>query len=130
MPSGACSAASCSTTRRSTTSAKSFGQETSTGRRIARSSRRCSRFGRKARSIRDNIKSAFKRIEERFGHQADVTGVASGIWALDLLTAGFQPGDLVVIAGRPGMGKSAFAGDILRSVGRGGKGKDGALLES
>ena len=45
-----------------------------------------------------------------------VTGVPSGYKKLDELTAGFQPSDLVVLAGRPSMGKTAFALSMARNI--------------
>ena len=50
-----------------------------------------------------------------------VTGVASGFKKLDELTSGFQPSDLVILAARPSMGKTAFALDIARNVGKAGQ---------
>jgi len=45
-----------------------------------------------------------------------VTGVGTGFEALDEMTSGFQPGDLVVVAGRPSMGKTAFSLDLARNA--------------
>ena len=46
----------------------------------------------------------------------DVTGVRTGYFDLDRMTSGFQPGDLVVLAARPSMGKTAFALNIAEHV--------------
>jgi replicative DNA helicase len=46
----------------------------------------------------------------------DVTGVRTGFFDLDRMTAGFQPGDLIVLAARPSMGKTAFAINIGENV--------------
>jgi replicative DNA helicase len=46
----------------------------------------------------------------------DVTGVRTGFYDLDRLTAGLQPGDLIVLAARPSMGKTAFALNIAENV--------------
>ena len=62
--------------------------------------------------IRDLLKPAFKHIEELASRKETVTGVASGYPDIDTLTSGFQPGELVIIGGRPSMGKSAFAVNI------------------
>jgi replicative DNA helicase len=59
--------------------------------------------------IKEILWPAFERIEELQRSPGSVTGVASGYPDLDNLTAGFQPGDLVVVAGRPSMGKTALA---------------------
>ncbi|HJU21875.1 MAG TPA: replicative DNA helicase [Casimicrobiaceae bacterium] len=59
-----------------------------------------------------------ERIEELYNRDnpSDVTGVPTGYSDLDKMTAGFQPGDLIVIAGRPSMGKSSLALNIGEHV--------------
>ena len=59
-----------------------------------------------------------ERIETLYGrdNQSDVTGVATGFTDLDSKTSGLQPGDLVIVAGRPSMGKTAFALNIAEHV--------------
>ena len=52
---------------------------------------------------------------------SDVTGVATGFTDLDERTSGFQPGDLVIVAGRPSMGKTAFALNVAEHVALDGK---------
>jgi len=59
--------------------------------------------------IEDLLKESFERITQLFEAGADVTGVPSGFRDLDHLTSGFQPGNLIVIAARPSMGKSGLA---------------------
>jgi replicative DNA helicase len=59
--------------------------------------------------LRELVPSAFKRLEQRFEKQQEITGLATGLERLDKKTAGFQPGDLVIIAGRPSMGKTTVA---------------------
>lgn len=49
--------------------------------------------------------------------QTDITGVPSGFTDLDRLTSGLQPGDMIVVAGRPSMGKTAFALNIAEHIG-------------
>ncbi|MDA8259351.1 MAG: replicative DNA helicase [Betaproteobacteria bacterium] len=49
--------------------------------------------------------------------QSDITGVATGFVDLDRMTSGLQPGDMIVVAGRPSMGKTAFALNIAEHVG-------------
>jgi replicative DNA helicase len=49
-------------------------------------------------------------------NQSDVTGVPSGFSDLDRMTSGFQPGDLVIVAGRPSMGKTALALNMAEHV--------------
>ena len=54
------------------------------------------------------LKESFERISQLVEMGAEVTGVPSGFRELDLLTSGFQPGNLVILAARPSMGKSAL----------------------
>jgi len=57
------------------------------------------------------------RVQELHDNGAEeVTGVRTGYFDLDRMTAGFQPGDLVVLAARPSMGKTAFALNIAEHV--------------
>ncbi|MGC8719309.1 MAG: replicative DNA helicase [Thermodesulforhabdaceae bacterium] len=62
------------------------------------------------------VKENLILIESLKNRQEAITGVPSGFTDLDRLTAGFQKGDLIIIAGRPGMGKTAFALNIARNV--------------
>ncbi len=62
--------------------------------------------------IREIVKESFATIEKLFKKKEAVTGVPSGFKELDRLTAGFQPSDLIIIAGRPSMGKTAFCLDV------------------
>ena len=59
--------------------------------------------------IQPLMKTSFATIELLYERKANITGVASGFKDLDMLTAGFQPSDLIVIAGRPSMGKTSLA---------------------
>lgn len=61
------------------------------------------------RQIRGLIVDAIETVETLYDRKENVTGVPSGFKDLDLLTAGFQPTDLVIVAGRPSMGKTSFA---------------------
>src|SRR5712671_5017418 len=68
------------------------------------------------------IKPVLAKVFERIDHlyhrdnPSDVTGVPTGYTKLDQMTSGLQPGDLVVIAGRPSMGKTALALNIAEHV--------------
>ncbi|MDH3297733.1 MAG: replicative DNA helicase [Gemmatimonadota bacterium] len=64
--------------------------------------------------IKEILWPTFERIEELQRTPGAVTGVASGYADLDNMTAGFQAGDLVVIAGRPSMGKTSLALNIAQ----------------
>jgi replicative DNA helicase len=63
--------------------------------------------------IREIVKQSFTTIERLFKKKEAVTGVPSGFKELDRMTAGFQPSDLIIIAGRPSMGKTAFCLDVV-----------------
>ena len=54
------------------------------------------------------LKESFERITQLYEAGVDVTGVPSGFKELDHLTSGFQPGNLIILAARPSMGKSAL----------------------
>jgi replicative DNA helicase len=59
--------------------------------------------------VQDLMKGSFETIERLYERKENITGVGSGFKDLDALTAGFQPSDLIIIAGRPSMGKTSFA---------------------
>src|SRR5256884_8235336 len=59
--------------------------------------------------IDDLLKESFETITKLYEAGSDITGTASGFRDLDRLTSGFQPGNLVIVAARPSMGKSALA---------------------
>jgi len=63
------------------------------------------------------LKNTFEYIERLYERKEHVTGVATGFEKLDLETSGLQPADFVIIAGRPSMGKTAFALNIAQHVG-------------
>lgn len=67
-------------------------------------------------SMKDIVISVFKQIEERSTNKGGLTGVASGFTDLDRLTSGFQPSDLILVAARPSMGKTAFTLNIASYV--------------
>jgi len=66
--------------------------------------------------IKDIIKDGIELIESLYHKKSHVTGVPSGFKDFDLKTAGLQKGDLIVAAGRPSMGKSAFVTSIASHV--------------
>lgn len=61
------------------------------------------------RPIKSILKSAFEDIERLYSRKGHVTGVPTGFNDLDDLTGGLQHSDLIIIAGRPAMGKTSFA---------------------
>lgn len=66
--------------------------------------------------IQDVIKELIDVVYKNRESEDDITGVPSGIPALDFVTSGWQPGDLIVIAARPSVGKSAIAGNFARNA--------------
>jgi replicative DNA helicase len=66
--------------------------------------------------IDDLLKESFERITHLYELGADVTGVPSGFRDLDRITSGFQEGNLIIVAARPGMGKSALGLGIATNV--------------
>lgn len=66
--------------------------------------------------IKDIIKSSYKTIEHLFEKKQLITGVATGYKDLDKMTSGFQTSDLIIVAGRPSMGKTAFALNLARNA--------------
>jgi len=67
-------------------------------------------------STREILKDTFKAIEKLYDRKELVTGVPTGFNDLDNMTAGLQPGDLVIIAGRPSMGKTAFCLNLVENA--------------
>ncbi len=62
------------------------------------------------------IKDSFRTIEELYDRKERVSGVPTGFINLDQYTSGLQPSDLIIVAGRPSMGKTAFALDMARNA--------------
>ena len=65
-------------------------------------------------SMKEIVKSSFKTIELLYEKKEHITGVPSGFADIDDITSGFQPSDLIIIAGRPSMGKTAFSLNIAQ----------------
>lgn len=65
-------------------------------------------------AVQDVIKDTFKMLQTLHDRKEHITGVPSGYEQLDNLTAGFQPGDLIIIAARPSMGKTTLALNIAQ----------------
>lgn len=65
--------------------------------------------------LEDTLSRTYQEMQARATHQIS-PGIPCGFYDLDAMTAGFQRGDLIILAGRPSMGKTAFAMSIARSV--------------
>ncbi len=73
-------------------------------------------FRRESKDMKGLVQEAIKEIESAKDAEGKLRGVPSGFTELDRLTAGWQKSDLVVIAARPGMGKTAFALSLARNA--------------
>lgn len=66
--------------------------------------------------IKDTLEEAFERIDKLSKHEGDLRGLPTGFTALDNMLAGFQKSDLIILASRPSMGKSALATNIAANI--------------
>ena len=62
------------------------------------------------------LTGALERIEELYNTGGDITGLTTGFIDLDKKTSGLQPSDLVIVAGRPSMGKTSFAMNLVENA--------------
>ncbi|MGO4889043.1 replicative DNA helicase [Anaerobacillus sp. MEB173] len=67
-------------------------------------------------SIKDVLVETYDNIEMLQNRQGDITGIPTGFIELDRMTAGFQRNDLIIVAARPSVGKTAFALNIAQNV--------------
>ncbi|BBD80006.1 replicative DNA helicase [Aerosticca soli] len=72
-------------------------------------------------SVRDAVKDAFRILSERYENKGQLTGISTGFADLDELTSGLQPSDLIIVAARPSMGKTAFSLNIAETAALRGK---------
>ena len=68
-------------------------------------------------SIRDVLMEVFEKVEFLYANRGGTSGIPSGFVDLDRMTAGFQRSDLIIVAARPSVGKTAFALNIAQNVG-------------
>ena len=73
------------------------------------------------KSLKQILPEAVDRIDVLHQSDGDITGISSGFVEFDKLTAGLQPGDLVIVAGRPSMGKTTFAVNMAENAAIGAK---------
>ena len=66
--------------------------------------------------VKDLVLQSYEKIEYRYNHRDELTGVPTGFYELDNMTSGLQKSDLVILAARPSMGKTAFALNIAQNV--------------
>ena len=67
--------------------------------------------------IKELVKASIEKIDSLYQRKEHITGLATGYADFDNMTSGLQPSDLIILAGRPSMGKSAFAASILEYIG-------------
>jgi replicative DNA helicase len=67
-------------------------------------------------NIKDVVFQTFGKIEQLYSARGEITGIPTGFTELDKMTAGFQPNDLIIVAARPSVGKTAFALNIAQNV--------------
>lgn len=63
--------------------------------------------------VTDLLRQAIDRIDQLFNSDADITGLSTGFSDLDDMTSGWQQADLIIVAGRPSMGKTSFAMNMV-----------------
>ncbi|HER23734.1 MAG TPA: replicative DNA helicase [Candidatus Atribacteria bacterium] len=66
--------------------------------------------------IKEILQDSFEKIENLYHREEFITGIPSGFDEFDDITTGFQPSELIVIAGRPGMGKTAFCMNVAQYI--------------
>ena len=85
-------------------------------RRILEIAERGGAGRRESVAIKDVLSGVMERIDELSRRDNPITGVSTGFTDLDRETAGLQHGDLVIVAGRPSMGKTAFAMNLVEAA--------------
>ena len=68
-------------------------------------------------SVKDLVLTSYEQISYRYEHRGELIGVPTGFYDLDAMTSGLQKSDLIILAARPSMGKTAFALNIAQNVG-------------
>jgi replicative DNA helicase len=74
------------------------------------------RFKGQLLSMKDQVMEAIEAIEKLYEKRGGITGVSTGFSELDRMTNGMHPGEMIVIAARPSMGKTALAMNIVEDV--------------
>jgi replicative DNA helicase len=73
------------------------------------------------RTVKSILPDVVNRIDELYHSDGTMTGISTGFKKLDEMTSGLQPGDLIIIAGRPSMGKTTLAVNIAENAALGSK---------
>ncbi len=74
------------------------------------------RKGSEFRSIQDVLFKTQADLEKMSKNKGDITGIATGFYKLDKITSGLHPNELIILAARPGMGKTAFALNLATNM--------------
>lgn len=69
-------------------------------------------------AVEDALRLTVNEIDRKFHHGGDLAGTSTGLSDLDKLISGFAPGQLIIVGGRPGMGKSGLALSMARAIGK------------
>lgn len=72
--------------------------------------------GKTITTYRDMVPDFLKKLQDRSKSKDALTGISTGFTDLDKLTSGLQPADLIIVAGRPSMGKTTFAMNIVENI--------------
>lgn len=75
------------------------------------------RFGGDMMAFKEIVKNCIETIDRLYQRKENITGIPTGFHEFDIQTAGLQPSDLIIVAARPSMGKSAFVTNITEHVG-------------
>lgn len=86
------------------------------------------RVAQSAQTVRELAKKALRTLTDMAGSKGQMTGMATGYTDLDRLTWGFQPSDMIVLAARPSMGKTALALNIAENAAIPRTGKSGVAV--
>src|SRR5580658_5747687 len=73
------------------------------------------------RTVKSILPEVVNRIDELYQNEGQLTGIPTGFKALDEMTSGLQPGDLIIVAGRPSMGKTTLAVNMAENAALGSK---------
>ena len=74
------------------------------------------RFRKSAPDMRDEVFSALENIEKMYQQRGRISGLATGFTIFDQMTDGLHPGEMIIVAARPSMGKTALAMNIVEHV--------------
>lgn len=66
--------------------------------------------------VKDLVLTSYEQIEYRYNHRDELSGVQTSFYDLDQMTSGLQKSDLIILAARPSMGKTAFALNLAQNV--------------